>query len=106
MAHLANIIATEQIMDKSSGKVTRRKVLGNVKFDKAAGEFVPREIKKLNRFNTVMEVDSAQYNKMLKKLECSMPKVGMKEVVAISIGDTGATVTCCGTNMMRELGMR
>ena len=94
------------------GKVAKnRRVLGHLVYDRESQSFVERVRSKTNRMNISIEVDNVNYGKLWKslnegkKVEERKQRMNCDKVHDIAIGDTGATVCCTGTAVMKSLGL-
>ena len=92
-----------------NGRLRYRRVLKNLHFNKSLGQFVERRLQKKNRLRTRFKVDVENYNLLrsaITEKQLQVPLQKGAEVEAVSVGDTGASVTCCGGRLMQDLGWK
>ena len=78
-------------------------------YDKNRIEFVEWKLQKKNRLRTKIKVDVTNYNILktaLTERPSSVPMEKGAKVESVSIGDTGASVTCSGISLMQDLGWK
>ena len=92
-----------------NGRLRYRRVLKNLHFDKSLGQFVERRLQKKNRLRTRFKVDVENYNLLrsaITEKQLQVPLQKGAEVEAVSVGDMGTSVTCCGGRIMQDLGWK
>ena len=94
---------------EKNGRSGFRRTLKNMVYDKNRIEFVEWKLQKKNRLRTKIKVDVTNYNILktaLTERPSSVPMEKGAKVESVSIGDTGASVTCSGISLMQDLGWK
>ena len=80
---------------------SNNKILGHLKFDKAAGRYVPASPGDTKRVKVEVEVDQVQFH----KLGGVSPGLKIKVMRQEAVGDTGASLCCADPALLPRLGV-